>query len=60
MSHFQIETLYRAGLRARSANSRVVTEEPAVPETNDGNQRWAFIDLLLWTAFLVTTNKNFE
>jgi hypothetical protein len=28
-----------------------VTEEPAVPETKDVNQRWAFIDLLLSTAF---------
>ena len=24
-----------------------------MPETNDGNQRWALIDLLLWTAFLL-------
>jgi hypothetical protein len=24
-----------------------------VPETNDVNQRWAFIDLLLSTAFLL-------
>jgi hypothetical protein len=30
-----------------------VREEPAVPETNDVNQRWAFIDLLLSTAFLL-------
>lgn len=33
--------------------SRVPCPEASVPEPEGGNPRWAFVDLLLWTVFLL-------
>lgn len=38
---------------SRIRGAEMLRQEAPVPEPEDGNPRWAFIDLLLWTVFFL-------